>query len=187
MNTSQISLIYGFICIVINGLAVFLSTLVSHISVNLELLNILEPSFSENPIIFIFTNIFPFFTPAILCTMYASKLDKSTNTQQKNKYIVNMPFAYSLFGISGWFTGFITNIIMIIIAKFQINVQIFDSILELTFSTIFLLIFTFLGTFFILGTINRKILLPKTIPDGHVSEIKGVIKPSITLIYILFH
>ena len=187
MTLESFSLVYGFICIAINAIAVFLSYLVPHLNVNLELRNILTSSFSENPIIFSFINIVPFFTPAILCTMYASKLDKATNIQQKNKYIVNMPFAYSLSGISGWVTGFITNIIVIIVAKFQINVQIFDSILELSFSTIFLLIFTFLGTFFILETINRKYILPHFIPQGHVSEIKGVIKPSISLIYILLY
>ena len=185
MKTSDISLIYGFICIAINALAVFLSTLISHISVNLELLIILEPSFSENPIIFIFTNIVPFFIPGILCTVYATVLSNTKNIQQEKKLLVNMPFAYSLFGTSGWITGFIINLTLIFILKLQIIDLNF--ILEVTFLYTFLMIFTFMGSFFVLETINRKILLPKTIPDGHVSEIKGVIKPSITVIYFLLY
>ena len=185
MNTSQISLIYGFICIVINGLAVFLSSLVSHISENLEILNILSPSFSENPFIFIITNIVPFFIPGILCTIYATILTNQKDKQKEKKLLVNMPFAYSLFGTSGWITGFIINLILIFILRLQIDVITFT--LEIIFTYTFLMIFTFMGSFFIMETINRKILLPKTIPDGHVSEIKGVIKPSITLIYILLY
>ena len=185
MNTSQISLIYGFICIVINSLAVFLSSLVSHISENFEILNILSPSFSENPFIFIITNIVPFFIPGILCTIYATILTNQKDKQKEKKSLVNMPFAYSLFGTSGWITGFIINLILIFILRLKIDVITFT--LEIIFTYTFLMIFTFMGSFFIMETINRKILLPKTIPDGHVSEIKGVIKPSITLIYILLY
>lgn len=185
MNTSQISLIYGFICIVINSLAVFLSSLVSHISENLEIINNLSPSFSENPFIFIITNIVPFFIPGILCTIYATILTNQKDKQKEKKSLVNMPFAYSLFGTSGWITGFIINLILIFILRLEIDVITFT--LEIIFTYTFLMIFTFMGSFFIMETINRKILLPKTIPDGHVSEIKGVIKPSITLIYILLY
>ena len=71
--------------------------------------------------------------------------------------------------------------------KLKIGFSALSIILDYTFPHIFLMIFTFMGTFFILETINRKYVLPRFIPDGHISEIKGVINPSITLIYILLY
>ena len=186
MKKKHILFFYGSILVAINFLAVFFTnSLVSYVS-DVELFNLIKDSLSNNNILRIITMIIPFVVPCALCTVYA-KNHNWNDVQQKKKLLVNTPLVFSLIGISGWTTGLAINIILIFYLKLKIGFSALSIILDYTFPHIFLMIFTFMGTFFILETINRKYVLPRFIPDGHISEIKGVINPSITLIYILLY
>ena len=186
MKKKHILFFYGLILVVINLLAIFLTnSLVSYVS-DTELFNLMKEYLSNNNILRIITMIIPFVVPCALCTVYA-KNHNCHDVQQEKKLLVNTPLVFSLIGISGWTTGFAINIILIFYLKLKIGISVLSIILDYTFSHIFLMIFTFMGTFFILETINRKFVLPRFIPDGHVSGIKGIINPSITLVYILLY
>ena len=188
MKIKNIALIYALILVAINILASsFTSSLVTHISVNSGLLDIMNEYLVNNTFINIFFQTIPFAVPFILCFFYTTKLINENNDKQVKKLLVNMPFAYSLIGISGWIIGFLINFIFAFYFKFEYQVSVFTYLLELSLSYAFTLIFTFMGSFFILETISRKYVLPRFIPDGHISEIKGVLSPSITLIYILLY
>ncbi len=188
MKIKNIALIYALILVAINILAVgFTSSLVTHISVNSGLLDIMNEYLVNNTFINIFFQTIPFAVPFILCFVYTTKLINQNNDKQVKKLLVNMPFAYSLIGISGWIIGFLINFIFTFYFKIEYQVSVFTYLLELSLSYAFTLIFTFMGSFFILETISRKYVLPRFIPDGHISEIKGVLSPSITLIYILLY
>ena len=186
MKKKHILFFYGLILVVINLLAIFLTnSLVSYVS-DTELFNLMKEYLSNNNILRIITMIIPFVVPCALCTVYA-KNHNWNDVQQEKKLLVNTPLVFSLIGISGWTTGLVINIILILYLKFKIGISVLSLILDYSFSHIFLMIFTFMGTFFILETINRKFVLPRFIPDGHVSGIKGIINPSITLVYILLY
>ena len=186
MKKKHILFFYGSILVAINFLAVFFTnSLVSYVS-DVELFNLIKDSLSNNNFLRIVTAAIPFVVPCALCTVYA-KNHNWNDVQQKKKLLVNTPLVFSLIGISGWTTGLAINIILIFYLKLKIGFSALSIILDYTFPHIFLMIFTFMGTFFILETINRKYVLPRFIPDGHISEIKGVINPSITLIYILLY
>jgi adenylate cyclase len=188
MKIKNIALIYALILVAINILASsFTSSLVTHISVNSGLLDIMTEYLVNNTFINIFFQTIPFAVPFILCFIYTTKLINQNNDKQVKKLLVNMPFAYSLIGISGWIIGFLINFIFTFYFKIEYQVSVFTYLLELSLSYAFTLIFTFMGSFFILETISRKYVLPRFIPDGHISEIKGVLSPSITLIYILLY
>ena len=186
MKKKHILFFYGSILVAINLLAIFLTnSLVSYVS-DVELFNLIKDSLSNNNFLRIVMAAIPFVVPCALCTIYA-KNHNCHDVQQEKKLLVNTPLVFSLIGISGWTTGLAINIILIFYLKLKIGISVLSIILDYTFSHIFLMIFTFMGTFFILETINRKYVLPRFIPDGHISEIKGVINPSITLIYILLY
>ena len=188
MKIKNIALIYGLILVAINILASsFTSSLVTNISANSVLLDIMNEYLVNNTFINIFFQIIPFAVPFILCFIYTTKLINQNNDKQVKKLLVNLPFAYSLIGISGWIIGFLINFIFTFYFKIEYQVSVFTYLLELSLYYAFTLIFTFMGSFFILETISRKYVLPRFIPDGHISEIKGVLSPSITLIYILLY
>jgi adenylate cyclase len=186
MKKKYILFFYGLILVAINLLAIFFTnSFVSYVS-DTKLFNLMKEYLSNNNILRIITMIIPFVVPSALCTVYA-KNHNWNDVQQEKKLLVNTPLVFSLIGISGWTTGLAINIILIFYLKLKIGFSALSIIWDYTFSHIFLMIFTFMGTFFILETINRKYVLPRFIPDGHISEIKGVINPSITLIYILLY
>lgn len=188
MKIKQISAIYGLILIIINILAVFLtSTLLCNVLTDTTLLHIMEKFLEEHTLLNITLQILPFTVPLLFCVTYTTKLNKSNDIQQRKKILANTPFVYSIIGISGWLIGFLINIVLTFYFKVKFNSYIFNFLLEQSFYYVFMVIFTFMGAFFILETINRKYVLPHFIPDGHISEIKGVFSPSITFIYILLY
>ena len=112
MEIKNIAFIYALILVAINILAVgFTSSLVTHISVNSGLLDIMNEYLVNNTFINIFFQTIPFAVPFILCFVYTTKLINQNNDKQVKKLLVNMPFAYSLIGISGWIIGFLINFI----------------------------------------------------------------------------
>ena len=189
MKIKDISLLYGLILVLANVLAVvFTSTLVSQVSFDSEVFKIMNTTLSNNKIFSVCTAIIPFLVPGVLCSVYATvNLNRYNEGQRGKKFLVNMPFVYSVVGVSGWITGFLINLVFILYFKFQTGYSVFSLILGFIFTYVFSMIFTFMGTFFVLETINRKYVLPRFLPEGHISEIKGVINPSITLIYILLY
>ena len=188
MRIKNFTLFYGLILVFINILAVFFtSSLVSSVLTDTEMINITNEYLLNHKFTNIILQIFPFVVPLLLCLAYTSKLKKTNDVQQRKKLLANLPFAYSLIGISGWITGYIINFCFAFYFKFANDVSILNYILELSFYYIFMVIFTFMGSFFVLETLNRKFVLPHFIPDGHISEIKGVFSPSITFIYSLVY
>ena len=188
MKIKQISGFYGLILVAINILAVFFtSSLVSNVLTDTKMINIMNEYLLNHKLTNIIFHIFPFAVPLLFCSAYVTKLNKTNDVQQRKKLLVNLPFVYSLIGISGWISGYIINFCFGFYFKFANHVSILNYILELSFYYIFMVIFTFMGSFFVLETLNRKFVLPHFIPDGHISEIKGVLSPSITFIYLLLY
>ncbi len=188
MKIKQISGFYGIILVAINILAVFFtSSLVSNVLTDTKMINIMNEYLLNHKLTNIIFHIFPFAVPLLFCSAYVTKLNKTNDVQQRKKLLVNLPFVYSLIGISGWITGYIINFCFGFYFKFANHVSILNYILEVSFYYIFMVIFTFMGSFFVLETLNRKFVLPHFIPDGHISEIKGVLSPSITFIYLLLY
>ena len=188
MKIKQISGFYGLILVAINTLAVvFTTSLVSLSSSDTALINIMNEFLANNIFINYFFKVIPFVLPLILCSVYASKLINQNDVKQRKKLLVNMPFVYSIIGISGWITGFLLNFVFCFYFKFAYDISVLRFILELILYYAFTLIFTFMGSFFTLETISRNYVLPRFIPDGHISKIKGVFSPSITIIYILLY
>ena len=188
MKIKQISGFYGLILVAINTLAVvFTTSLVSLSSSDTVLINIMNEFLANNIFINYFFKVIPFVLPLILCSVYASKLINQNDVKQRKKLLVNMPFVYSIIGISGWITGFLLNFVFGFYFKFAYDISVLRFILELILYYAFTLIFTFMGSFFTLETISRNYVLPRFIPDGHISKIKGVFSPSITIIYILLY
>ena len=188
MKIKKILGYYGLILFAINALALFLTySLVSNVLTDTKVLNIMNEFIANRKNLNFILETIPFTVPFLFCFAYTKKLVESNNIQQRKKLLVNLPFAYSLVGISGWFIGFIVDFCFTFYFKLKYDLSILNHILALSFYYVFMIIFTFMGAFFVLETINRKYVLPHFIPDGHISEIKGVLSPSITFIYILLY
>ena len=83
MKIKQISGFYGLILVAINILASsFTSSLVTNISANSELLDIMNEYLVNNTFINIFFQIIPFAVPFILCFIYTTKLINQNNDKQ---------------------------------------------------------------------------------------------------------
>lgn len=187
MKIKQISLLHGLVLLGINLLATTLgSSFISQIFMETELFMILTDYLSKKIFLNLVIKTIPFLLPCILITLITKHYQKS-NEQQLKKFLVNIPFVLSLLGISGWISGYLINLYFVIYMKFTNGIPILNTFISMSFVYIFLTIFTFMGSFFVLETINRKYILPSLIPEGHISKIKGIVKPSITLIYILLY
>ena len=87
MKIKNIALIYALILVAINILAVgFTSSLVTHISVNSGLLDIMNEYLVNNTFINIFFQTIPFAVPFILCFIYTTKLINQNNDKQVKNF-----------------------------------------------------------------------------------------------------
>lgn len=131
----------------------------------------------------VFTDIPQYMTfavPTILCVIY-SYSNKSIESK-----IINIPFAYSTIGITGWLVYGIEEIIFIMIAihlGYDLNVK---SILSSSFLNIAMeSVITFTLAYFITETINTKYVLPKYFSEGHLNKIEGVKQPSLKVLFLV--
>ncbi len=122
-----IGLLYGLITAVANGIGALFP--------NFLKMPVMEVFYSEAWSLYmndrlgfdLFINICSFVLPALLCVLYAG----NNNPKKFDYRFINLPFAFSVCGISGWAFYFVYEVISMIIIKSSYHMSILPVILHL--------------------------------------------------------
>ena len=130
--------------------------------------------------------VFCFLVPSVICINYACSFLYIKDKNILAKRIVNVPLRFSLFGILGWILHFVIEVIFAVYAKvfFKINISflLISSVVFLSLECIF----SFVVSFFVIETVNRKNVLPRIFPNGNISKLPGIKKLSLRGIFLIF-
>ncbi|MCQ2611218.1 MAG: HD domain-containing protein [Treponema sp.] len=179
-----VGLFDGCICFFSNFLIVFLQDFFpspkSHVYTTA--LEIWNSFMSQNPAVHTVERILTFSIPAILCFTYHN----FWSIKFKYKKLINFPFMFSIFGITGWIISFLyeSGIVIYLRSHAQSNIA---AVLPSTFilSSIYAM-FSFSLSFFIMETFHRLIVLPYFFPGGHLKKYKAL-NPSIRVVINVFY
>ena len=131
----------------------------------------------------LFINICSFVLPALLCVLYAGN-----NNQKKFDYrFINLPFAFSVCGISGWAFYFVYELISMIIIKASYHMSILPVILTSLMYTSLQMMMSFSLAFFTMETLHRRVILPKYYAEGHLEKFEKVKGKSLKFIFVVFY
>lgn len=128
-------------------------------------------------------SIFSFAIPISFCILYIT----TCKPQNYKKRIINLPLVYSIIGASGWIITFLVELIFLFYVKFSFTVSIFPIVSTSFLNIIQEAIFIFILGYLILDTINRKLFLPKFFPEGNISRLDGILKPSVRFLFWIFY
>lgn len=127
-----------------------------------------------------------FLVPSIICLSYSFSILFAKDDLAVAKKVVNIPIRFSLWGFTGWILFFLVEIIFCIYAKFTFNINLtyilFSSIIFVVLESIF----SFVVSYFVTETVNRRVVLPRLFPEGQVSKIPGVKSFSLNFLFIFF-
>lgn len=127
-----------------------------------------------------------FLVPSIICLSYSFSILFTKDDLAVAKKVVNIPIRFSLWGFTGWILFFLVEIIFCVYAKakFKINLTyiLFSSIIFVVLESIF----SFVVSYFVTETVNRRVVLPRLFPEGQVSKIPGVKNFSLNFLFIFF-
>lgn len=124
---------------------------------------------------------FSFVLPTVLCSLYMHNRKNPIENR-----LINLPIAFSTIGISGWAFYLLEETFLLLVArKIGYHIEYFK-ILSYSFFYVSLeAIITFTLAYFIMETIHRKFVLPQNFPDGQLSKIKGLKRPSTRILFII--
>ena len=182
-SRQKVTLLYGLITLFANLIAVI-------IPINFSTPQI-TAVYQDNWLAFLETHnyftiiiaIITFSIPSVFCLLYAN------NTKGNNflSRFVNLPFAFSLLGTTGWIFYFLIEFIILLIVRTKFNIIITPVLLTSTMYIILEGLFSFTLSFFIMNSLHRNRVLPKYFPQGELHKIKGTVTPSIKLLFITLY
>lgn len=170
----------GLVVILANICGILIPNILDYGDATSELFAGWDQFLNDYSTIWLFAQPLTFIVPVTLCTLY-------TKTDKANR-LINIPFAYATLGMSGWISFLLIEMVGLICACFMGYDINFGYILLSTLANVILkalLIFTL--SYFLLDTIHRKYVLPFKFPEGHLSKIQGVRRPSIKFLLVIYY
>lgn len=139
----------------------------------------------------LFTNIImisSFLVPCLLALMYIMpSLKKRLDADTITKRIVNAPTVLGLYGSTGWLTSLLAQIFVLCLAKQTYPEIPAKPVLAVSgLYTTLESVLSFLISYFMLETLNRALVLPRLFPEGNISQLPGIIKPSILASFVVY-
>lgn len=131
-------------------------------------------------------NSFAFAIPAIISILYLV-LIKDDNLDGIKRRRINLPVMYSMISASGWLSAYLEDMIIFYYIKTKYNVSILEPLFSESVFVVLKIILVFAFCYFTLENINRCVILPKVFTEGNISEIKGIIRPSIRITFIVLY
>lgn len=176
---TKITVLYGIITIFANLFAVLIPSNFSCISTQTmyqeEWISFLE----KHSTFFTIITVITFIIPGILCYLYA----KNSKGEKFFSRFINLPIAFSLFGITGWIFYFFAEIITLLFAKKNFSIQISPILISSFMYVLLESLFSFSLSYFVMDFLHRNKYLPIFFPDGHLHKIKGTINPSLKFLF----
>ena len=178
-----IGALYGLITAVANGIGASFP--------NFLKMPVMEVFYSEawslymndRPGFNLFINACSFVLPALLCVMYGA----NNNPKKFDYRFINLPFAFSVCGISGWAFYFVYEVISMIIIKSSYHMSILPVILTSLMYTSLQMMMSFSLAFFTMETLHRRVILPKYYAEGHLERFEKVKGKSLKFIFVVFY
>lgn len=176
----KIGILYGLIVAASNIVGVLIPNIFQSPDVTTDVFNSWLEFLYNNKLYFL-SQYLTFIIPTALCIIYPF-----TGGKNKVGHFINLPGAYSTFGISGWLCAFILEFTYLNIAVSQgYNID-FSFILKTSALNLLLeAIVTFSLSYFITETIHRKFVLPKYFPEGNLNKYPGTQEPKIGLLFFI--
>ena len=164
-----IGALYGLITAVANGIGASFP--------NFLKMPVMEVFYSEawslymndRPGFNLFINACSFVLPALLCVMYGA----NNNPKKFDYRFINLPFAFSVCGISGWAFYFVYEVISMIIIKSSYHMSILPVILTSLMYTSLQMMMSF--------------SLAKYYAEGHLEKFEKVKGKSLKFIFVIFY
>lgn len=182
----RVSLAYFAILLFANFLAqlipVFVDFPVAHTDDMLKWKSFLD----SNEILVNVITLAVFLVPSIICLSYSFSILFAKDDLAVAKKVVNIPIRFSLWGFIGWISFFLVEIIFCVYAKIKLYLNLtyilFSSIIFVVLASIF----SFVVSYFVTETVNRRVVLPRLFPEGQVSKIPGVKSFSLNFLFVFF-
>jgi len=181
-NYKKIAFFDGCIVFFINLLVLFLSRIFPSPRMFNSHMILLKKFLENHKFVGNLDGVVAFFVPSALCLFYFLVWRKKCIESK----LINLPIVYSCIGISGWIISFIIEVFILFGIKQYEPINIGVILLSTSFFSALSGLFSFTLCYFILETLNRKIILPRIFPEGHLWKYKGVIKPSIKLVNAIY-
>lgn len=123
-----------------------------------------------------------FIIPTIIIVIYSINMFR-----KHNERILNLPFVYAALGTLGWLFSFFMELICLLIAKKQYNIEITEIVFVSLLNILQESICIFTLAFLIMNFIHRKWALPKLFPNGNLSRFNNGMRPSVRFLVVVFY
>ena len=127
-----------------------------------------------------------FLIPSIICIKDSLSILHAKEDIIAAQKVVNLPIKFSLLGILGWILSFILEVFFCIYAKFTFNINLTYILFSTLIFIILESIFSFVVSYFVTETVNRRVVLPRLFPEGQVSKVPGVKSFSLNFLFVFF-
>ena len=175
----------GFITIISNILAV-VATVRGSVYIENDARRIYADFVTVHPVYNIAHYFFAFLIPAILSISYVF-CGKRNEPEQMKLRLINLPVMYSVISSSGWLFSYFSDLAVILIIKSKFGVSITEPLISNSIFTLLKVILVFAFCYFTLESFNRRIFLPRYFSEGNITDIKGTLRPSISMTFIAFY
>lgn len=178
-----IGLLYGFITAVANGIGALFPNFLKMPVMNSFYTDVWVLYINEHPEFDMFVTTGSFIIPSLLCVIYGI----TKNPKKIDYRFINLPFAFSVCGISGWAFYFVYEVISMIIIKSSYHMSILPVILASLMYTSLQMMMSFSLAFFTMETLHRRVILPKYYAEGHLERFEKVKGKSLKFIFVVFY
>lgn len=178
---------YGVICLVANFLAVLSTSLTTFPMPNTTPMELWRAFMDRHALAIGILSAISYIAPCVLCFLYAVRAVKYKQDDKRYiKIMVNIPMAFALLGIVGWFLSFAFELVYLLFFSLEFGVDITFIVVSSFIATIFVSLLAFTLIFFTLETLNRNVVLPAMYPDGNISQTERMSISSIKNLFLFY-
>lgn len=176
--------LFLFIPLFSNFICVLIPIVFSFITPDTNGYAVWEDFLCRNNALQVFLSILSFSLPAFFCFSYLAEIRK---TEKNIVRLVNAPIVLSLIGTLGRIFQFVVEVILITYLCLVKKTPCWDVLPSSMLFTFLDSILAFTCAYFIMEILNRTFILRRIFPDGKISKLPGLKKPSIAVSFIAFY
>ena len=126
-----------------------------------------------------------FALPVASMIFYAFPLFRGKRTSLSDRRILNTPLADALFVLLGWLFNFVIRFGLALSVHLSGERNLLSVLLIFPLSTVITALPPITLTYLALEVFNRMAVLPRLFPDGSIFSVKGAVKPSLSILFIM--
>lgn len=126
-----------------------------------------------------------FVLPVVCMIFYALPLFRGKRTPLADRRILNTPIAAAIFVLLGWLVDFVIRFGAALSVHLSGERNFLSVLLIFPLSTVITALPPITLTYLALEVFNRMAVLPRLFPDGSIFSVKGAVKPSLSILFIM--